>query len=149
MAQTQIKQVQRSGSDVASPETISASIQYWAGPLPHPEILKEYDRLVPGSAKQLLDQAIKQSDHRMDLERRVTRSDSKRANWGLASALTVAIGSLGVCAYAIGHSAEWAASILGGGTIASLVYAFIYGTRSRREERIARAKLMAGVDDSK
>lgn len=40
----------------------------YQGPIPHPDILKGFDALVPGTAKELIDLAKSESVHRRDLE---------------------------------------------------------------------------------
>ena len=42
----------------------------YQGPIPHPDILKGFDALVPGTAKDLIDLAKSESAHRRDLESR-------------------------------------------------------------------------------
>lgn len=42
----------------------------FSGPLPHPEIMKGYEEVVPGAAQRILDMAEKRMDHRMNLESR-------------------------------------------------------------------------------
>ena|ERR1017187_7224389 len=48
-------------------------------PYPDPVVLKGYEDQIPGSAKLLLEQALKQSDHRMDLEKTVTKDNIWRS----------------------------------------------------------------------
>lgn len=40
----------------------------YSGPIPHPTILEEFDRIVPGAAKQIVDQAASETKHRQSLE---------------------------------------------------------------------------------
>ncbi len=42
----------------------------FSGPLPHPEIMKGYEEVVPGAAQRILDMTEKRMDHRMNLETR-------------------------------------------------------------------------------
>src|ERR1700733_12152413 len=57
----------------------------YSGPIPPPEMLKEYDAIVPGSAGRILDTFHNQSHHRIELENKVINSDISRSNWGLAT----------------------------------------------------------------
>src|SRR5882757_310595 len=43
----------------------------WRGPLPPPDILKGYNDAVPDGAERILRMAEKQSQHRMDMEKKV------------------------------------------------------------------------------
>jgi uncharacterized membrane protein len=125
-----------------------ASVEYReSGPIPSPFVLERIEKLVPGSAARYIDEGFRQSEHRMDMERKVTRWESRRATFGLVSGFVTAVASLGVCTYAIANGAAWVASILGSGTLAALVYALIYGTRTRKDERIEQTKILARVTE--
>lgn len=113
---------------------------FWAGPLPPPELLRTYDEVVPGSAKQLIDTFDRQTHHRMELEEAVIFGDVARANRGLWVAASVAIAFLVVAAVVILTGHEIAGIILASVDIASIVGVFIYGTESRRRERNEKAQ---------
>lgn len=42
--------------------------QMFQGPVPHPDILREFDRIVPGTAQRMIDLAHSESEHRRTLE---------------------------------------------------------------------------------
>lgn len=112
-------------------------------PWPDPVVLKGYEDQIPGSAKLLLEQALKQSNHRMDLEKRVTNDGTYRSWGGLISAFILCVLFL-LASYDLilkGHDTA-GASILTV-TIVSLAGTFIYGTRSQRKERDKKAELMS------
>ena len=44
--------------------TILSTVEMFSGPLPHPEHLEKYERLVSGSARQILDMAGREQSHR-------------------------------------------------------------------------------------
>ncbi len=50
-------------------------------------------------------------------------------------------------AYVIVHGYDVAGTILGGGTLVGLVGTFVYGTNSRRHERLDREKLLTDTPD--
>jgi uncharacterized membrane protein len=118
--------------------------QVTSGPLPSPEILREYDLLVPGAAERFIARFEKQSDHRMALERAVIDGENRRSNrgqWiagGLGLVALLVAGTLGIT----GH--ETAAVAVVGIDFASLAGAFIYGTISRRQERTEKTRVMTG-----
>jgi hypothetical protein len=93
--------------------------------------------------------AEEQQQHRMALERTVIEGDSKRATWGLVAGFVVAMSLVGVSAILVssGHGVE--GTILGTVDIVSLVGTFVYGTKSRRDERREKAGLMSGQDRAK
>ena len=110
------------------------SIQF-SGPLPPPEILEKYDRVVPGAAERILRLAEEQSEHRKGLERKVIESDIERSRWGQILGFVIAIVGLGVSAYISVYGNPWAGGVIGVGTLASLVGVFMYGSTTRSRER--------------
>lgn len=54
----------------------------FAGPLPHPTILENYDRIMPGAAERILGMAERQSTHRQEIEKDVIRSEVFKARVG-------------------------------------------------------------------
>jgi len=88
--------------------------------------------------------AENQSLHRHKLEERVVKSDIRRAWAGLISALVVAILALGASTYLIMNGHDLAGSSLFGGSLVSIVVAFLKGTESRRKEREEKMKMQLG-----
>ena len=114
----------------------------FSGPLPPPQILEAYNNVVPDGANRILRMAEEQSKHRMSMETHVTRSESRRADFGLGAALVVALGFLtaSVVLVTAGHAIP--GTLLGTFDIASLVWVFIKGDRERRDERQARMRAL-------
>jgi uncharacterized membrane protein len=117
-----------------------------AGPLPHPAVLRQYDEIIPDGADRILSLVERQTDHRIDLEKKVVYSDARRADWGVIAGLLVAGGGMGFGYALLVHGHAVAGSIFAGGTITTLVGTFVYGTKSRREERIKKTKIMTGQE---
>ena len=117
--------------------------QSYSGPVPPPNILKEYDLVVPGAAARILAQAEAQTQHRIKLEDRVTNSDIRKSYWGLGIGAVVSLVPVvgGCILVALGHDTAGAA--IAGTSLASLAAVFVYGTSVRRSERMGRAKIMA------
>ncbi|MBR1417474.1 MAG: DUF2335 domain-containing protein, partial [Synergistaceae bacterium] len=107
--------------------------------------MEKYEALCPGATDRILkitEKSLKltaqQSAHRQKLEAEALKASSRVSLIGVISAALIALTSLiltGFCVY-IGH--EIIGTILSGSTIASIVYAFIYGTNSNRQEREAK-----------
>ncbi|MEK7586811.1 MAG: DUF2335 domain-containing protein [Patescibacteria group bacterium] len=111
------------------------STQIFSGPLPHPEILKKFDEVVPGAAERIIKMAEDQSIHRKELEKKVINSDIARSKWGQILGFVISvIGLLAAALIAIYGNAV-AGGIIGVGTLASLVSVFMYGSRVRSKER--------------
>ncbi len=107
----------------------------FSGPLPPPEVLKRFDEVVPGSAERIIKMAEGQFAHRTELERKVISSDIARSKLGQVLGFIIAIVGL-ICSVIISlYGNQIAGTILGVGTLASLVSVFMYGSRVRKEER--------------
>ena len=117
----------------------------YSGPIPLASEMEKYEALCPGATDRILkitEKSLKltaqQSAHRQKLEAEALKASSRVSLIGVISAALIALTSLiltGFCVY-IGH--EIIGTILSGSTIASIVYAFIYGTNSNRQEREAK-----------
>jgi uncharacterized membrane protein len=110
-------------------------VQSFSGPLPHPEILRQFEQVSPGAAERIIKMAEDQSQHRRDLEKKVIESDVARSKMGQVLGFVIAIFGLTVSAIIAIYGNAIAGTILGAGTIASLVGVFMYGTNSRKAER--------------
>jgi len=121
----------------------SLKVEAFEGPLPHPEVLKKFEEVVPGSAAQIIEQANKQTDHRIDIEKQVIKSDIRKSYLGLVFGFILGLVGIGGGIYAMILGHDVFGPILSGGTLASLVYAFIYGTKTRKEERSERMKRLS------
>jgi|SRR3989344_2846902 len=107
----------------------------FSGPLPPPEVLRRFDEVVPGAAERIIRMAEGQFAHRVDLEKRVIKSDIARSRWGQIFAFVIALVGLAVAAIVSIYGSQWAGSIIGGGTLVSLAGVFLYGSKGRSKER--------------
>lgn len=125
------------------PISVSASRQTisYLGPIPPPAVLEGYNKVCPGSAKQLLEIYRLQVQHRLKLEDRITKGDNIRAYLGWGSSTFVSLFLISVGGFLIyqGHDAAGASIITA--NIVGLTTVFLYGSESRRRERIAKAKI--------
>jgi len=114
----------------------------YSGPIPPPALLEEFERIAPGSAKQIIEQAFKQSDHRMGLENYVIRADNHRSWAGLFCGFTIAISFGGLSAWVILNGYPVSGSILGCLDLISLVALFVLGRKQQQDERQRKADIM-------
>ena len=109
--------------------------QSFSGQLPPPDILRQFDEVVPGAAERIIKMAEDQSTHRRELEKKVIDSDITRSKWGQILGFIIAISGLVVSAIVAVYGSALAGGIIGVGTLASLVGVFMYGSRTRSRER--------------
>jgi len=73
------QQNKREGSAVANTDGKSVSLSYkeeYEGLIPHPRLMEQWDKLIPGSAEKIFNRFEKQSDHRMNIESRVVKANN-------------------------------------------------------------------------
>jgi uncharacterized membrane protein len=111
------------------------AVSFRKSPLPPPGDLEKYEKLFPGATKSLFENFLKQSEHRMELEKAVLQKDNKRADRGQVFAfiisMTVIISGIGLILFdkpIVGLSAVI-------GALATLSGSFFGGLFSRRKER--------------
>ena len=114
----------------------------FSGPVPPPSTLKAYNNVVPGLAERIIAQAESQTQHRMRIEEAVIKSDITRANWGLSLGFIVSMAFLGGGIYLLLNNHDWAGtSVIVSGAV-SLVSTFVYGSNSRKTERIEKEQML-------
>jgi len=106
----------------------------FSGPLPPPEILSGYDKVLPGAAERILKMAEDQASHRRELERQIVQSDLSRSRLGLLCGLAVSALAIICGTWAAVNGQPWAGAAIGGATVATLIYAFNNSSASRKEE---------------
>ncbi len=121
----------------------------WDGPLPPPEILQHYDRIVPGAANRILEMAENWQRHQEQYEkteqeqegyalattRMVVMGNSKRSYLGVICAFIIAITGL-VGGIILSATGNWTSGLtISLSSLAILTGVFVYGTQSRNTER--------------
>lgn len=130
------------------PNKVTFQSLSFSGPLPPPGAFEHYNSVLPGGAERILiiaekqvSMAEKQTAHRIEIETFAIKTNSINSILGVIFAFI--LGALGIVAgtYCILQGHESGAA-LAGVSLASLVGAFIYGTRSQRKEREGKARSM-------
>ena len=106
-----------------------------SGPIPAPQILQQYNNIIPNAAERILRMAEKQSDHRMALESKVVSSNIVKSYLGMAGGTSVAIFGLYVAKVVAVSGNPATAGILAALDIGGLVWVAVNNTRSQRKER--------------
>ena len=111
----------------AAPSLEGAPVPAGGTPLPEPSVLGQYDEVLPGFARQVLDAAREEVAHR----RRLERAESLRRTIGQVCAPIVALSFLAAAYLLVTGGHELAGLVLGTADIAALVAAFIVGRPAR------------------
>jgi len=105
-----------------------------SGPLPDPETLEDYDRLIPKSAERIMQMAEKQLDHRHALESKVIPSQLKQSRAGQWFGFVLGVIGLG-CGTFLAYSGQpYVGGLIAGTTVVSLVSVFVIGKRSQKKD---------------
>lgn len=105
-----------------------------SGPLPSPDYLDEYSRIIPNGAERIMQMAEKQSAHRMEMEKKALSSHINQGYIGQLFGLIIGLASLAAGVYLGINGQPFLGGAIGLGTITGLVTAFIKGRDSEREE---------------
>lgn len=101
----------------------------WAGPLPPPSILEQFNEVAENGAERIFQQWEAESAHRRSMERRDLKWAIAEGFFGKSLAFLFVAGALALAAFAISQGATWLAAFLAAGTIASVVWAFVATNR--------------------
>lgn len=110
---------------------ISVQSHKWEAPLPPPAVLDEFNHVVPNGAERIVRAWELESEHRRQIEHTEQKSFYRDRMTGKIFALIFVIAALGVTAWCALVGAEWLGAVIGGGTIASVVWAFIHGRKPK------------------
>ena len=106
----------------------------FSGPLPPPQLLSQYNDVVPNGAERLMKMAEAQQAHRQDLEKTVVHGNvesEKRGQWmGLSISLVVI--AAGTYLAATGHAIT--GGVFVGVDVVALASVFVFGKHVQRRE---------------
>ncbi|HLA85096.1 MAG TPA: DUF2335 domain-containing protein [Thermoguttaceae bacterium] len=126
-------------SILAQQKTLIHHQSSFSGPIPSPADLKAYNEIEPGLADRIVKMAEAQSQHRQSLESQVIISDIRRSWGGLIAGFIVAMTGLVGGIFLIHQGHDSAGVALVGTSLASIIGVFVYGTHSRKDERLRKA----------
>ena len=136
-AKSQIARIDGVQSSAApSEDTVmhAVEISSYSGPLPHPDILRSFEEIIPGAAQRILMQFEQQSTHRREMEAKVISSGAFSQRLGtISAALAGLIGvSGGVWLAHEGKSLVGLATLFT--TLASLIGVYLYQKPKQKQE---------------
>lgn len=105
--------------------------QAWAGPLPPPAILEQFNHVAENGAERIFRQWETETQHRRDMERTDLHWSIFEGIFGKTLAFLFVIAAFGLAGYAAFLGATWLSGFLAIGTVAAVVYAFIKANRPK------------------
>jgi uncharacterized membrane protein len=108
--------------------------EHHSGPLPHPRTLREYDDIIDNGAERIVTVFEKQSDHRMQLEKKVITSQTTQSLLGQIFGFVIAIVFLIAGIYLVINDYEVAGITIFGLDIVGLVTVFVIGKRKQKKD---------------
>jgi uncharacterized membrane protein len=115
----------------------------FAGPIPPPNLLAQYNEIIPNGADRILAMAERQSSHREAMESAVVRGNLAAQQRGTIFAFIIAMTAIlgGIWLIYIGKSTSGLVAIIG--PLVSLATAFIVSKYEQRKERETKAVALA------
>lgn len=106
----------------------------FSGPLPHPELLREFDEVVPGCAKDIIQMTLDQGNHRRNMERIVINGQVNDSRRGQLLGFSIGIVALLVSGFLIYTGHDLAGGALGTVDIVGLVAVFVIGQNQQKKD---------------
>ena len=107
--------------------------QQFSGPIPHPEILELYNKVVPGAAERILKKFESQTEHRIKIESQTIFTANLKeilgVLFGFIITMTTIIGGI----YVSLEGKTFLGGSLSFAGLALIVYAFVTGRRMHKE----------------
>ncbi len=130
-----------SGSAVAVHASVKA--EYFAGPLPPPELLARYNDIIPNGAERILAMAERQSAHRETLEREVVRGNLASQRRGSIFAFVLALVAIagGIWLIDVGRNISGLATVIS--AMGGLASVFYMTQKRQNQERAEKAAALA------
>lgn len=118
-------------------KSLVAALKY-SGPLPPPDLLCQYSNAVPDGAERIMRMAEREQSHRHEITVSLTNNESilikSEAQLSLAGqifAFLFAMSALACSTVVAIYGHPTAGTIIGTGTVAAVVYAFVSGRRKK------------------
>ena len=105
--------------------------QGFQGPIPPPQVLQQYERIIPGAAERILKMAENQSKHRHIMEKSIINSNISNEKKGLIFGFIIGLFAITVGLICTFLGQPLPGSFIGGGGVIGLVVVFVYGSQKR------------------
>lgn len=110
---------------------ISFEASHFSGPFPPPEVMNQYEQLMPGFTERSFKLFEKQVEHRIQIESKVIGSNSRNQTIGVISAAIITAGSIAgsIWLISIGKDASGLTALIS--SLVALAGVFIIGKRKQ------------------
>jgi uncharacterized membrane protein len=108
---------------------------FFEGPLPPPNLLKQYNEIDPTFANRIVQMAERAQAHRHDMDKRSIEGQFKERRIGQIFGLIIGIVAILGGVVAAIYGAEWPGGFIGTGGVAALVAVIVYGKKSREKSK--------------
>lgn len=131
---TLVRAQQVQEQEIHQAQFFAAQLSYWSGPTPSPDVLRDYEQIVPGSADRIISMAERQSEHRQKLETTALNNGHTRAVLGAVLGFTLGAIAIGGGLYLATHGQELGGYAIMITTVTGLAGVFVYGRSSTKKE---------------
>lgn len=117
---------------------VQAIKEEFSGPIPPPDIIEKYERIIPGSADRIMTMAEKQAAHRQAMEKKMIESESRDGLLGIIFTFLLGIGCLIACVVVVclvpKNAGAISSAFLGVTGIGSITTGFIQSARRTKSK---------------
>ena len=112
---------------------VHEAVEYFQGPIPPPNVLGEYDKMLPGAADRIVSMAEAQASHRRNMEEVELHSDVMLEARGQLFGFVLAVVSLGGGMVLVGLDKTLLGTAAVIGAVAALVGLFVWARGKGRD----------------
>ena len=124
---------------------VQQQLEISSGPIPSPQILQQYNQVVPDAAERIICMAEKQSDHRIDIEKKVVDSNIIKSYMGMSCAAIIAVYGLYIAKEIAVNGNPWAAGIIAALDLGGLIAVAVYNGSLQKKEREHRRESSSAI----
>ena len=111
-------------------EILSANMSF-QGPLPPPNMLRNYGQIVPGLDIRIIEAWEREQTHNENIQKSLLKSSNIRSRTGQWMAFAIALIGLGAAFIALQGGHQWAASVIGSAALASPIVSLFRSRQNR------------------
>lgn len=129
--------------------TKEMTLEFSQGPLPPPNILEAYDKVVPNGADRIMSLTERQSQHRQDMEAKVIEGNLWAQRFGARSAFVLTFTAMVAGAFLVySGKSIYFGSFLSFAGLGSALISWLLGRRSQDRERQMKSQPFHDADST-